>query len=186
MLHRIKIINRWESGFTLIEVLIALIISGLIGSGIAATTYQVININNMSSNRLIAVKQVEHVVDSISRDASSAQDVITSFGWSGGIGFVQFNWVTWDNITKQVKYTLPFNQNSQNKNWNNQLKRIDNTVPATSIVMTNYLDYNWDNPGNSPTNCEYNPTTGVLTVTISCTAGGATETRTFQVVPRAK
>jgi prepilin-type N-terminal cleavage/methylation domain-containing protein len=188
MFRRIKSIYKNRAGFTLIETLIAITIIALMGSGIFTTIYQIFNLSHKDNSRLMAVKQVEYIVDTISRDAASAQDATSSFGISGGIGFVQFNWVSWDNTPKQVKYMIPNN----NKNLqNNQLRRISN-FGLPNAVVTRYLDFDWFHlydPANPdpglPTFCDFDSNAGKLTVKISSTIGTATETRTFQISPAA-
>lgn len=65
-----------QKGFTLIELLVALAITGLISTGIARGAFQVFEINALSSDRVIAITEVENAGYWITRDAKMAQSII--------------------------------------------------------------------------------------------------------------
>jgi prepilin-type N-terminal cleavage/methylation domain-containing protein len=166
-----KLINlfREKKGFTLIEVLVAVAVTSLIGLGAGVTTSQIFNVNGMTGSRMIAVKQVENAVSWISRDSQMAQVVQVG----GGAGFpITLNWTEWDNTTHQVIYSIQ----------NNQLKRSEsiNSNPAAVIVAADHISSD-----AALTNCQY--ASGIITYKLTVTVGGfrpASETRTFRIVPR--
>ncbi len=61
-----------QSGFTLVELLISLVVAGIIGSVIVATTLQIFVVSAADSDRMEAVKQVENALHWINRDAQMA------------------------------------------------------------------------------------------------------------------
>ncbi len=168
MLSRLRSIYKRQSGFTLIEVLVATAITGLIGAGVAGAVSHVINVNALTGNRLIVVKQVENAVHWINRDARMAQVTQTS----GSAGFpVSFSWVEWDNSIHNVSYVLQDGQLHRNASVSGV---------EQSIMVADYMDINPDK-----TNCQY--VNGVFTLKLTVSIGGfrpASETRTMQVISR--
>ncbi len=169
MRQRLRAISRHQKGFTLIEVMVATALTGIIGAGIAMAVYHVTNVSAQSTNHVIAVKQVENTIYWINRDGRMAQTIQPG----GGSGFpLSLSWVEWDNTTHQVSYTL---QNSILQRSHS----INGTQPA-QMVVAQYINSNADN-----TSAQYS--TGMLTLKVTASVGGygpASETRTAQVIPR--
>lgn len=92
MLQRILGKIKPQAGFTFIEVLIAIVISAVVGSGAVATIFQVANSSNDSNSHMIATKQVENAVYNISLDAAMNQEPIMT---GSGIHFITFKWTAW-------------------------------------------------------------------------------------------
>lgn len=120
--HKLKGINRNCQGFTLVELLAALVITALIGSAAASAVFQVFRINSSSTNHQIAISQVETSVNSVSRDAQQAQLVLPKD--AAGVALpvnpvtkeISFNlgtghkltvkWTDWDSSQKEITYTV--------------------------------------------------------------------------------
>ena len=103
ILRRMRLINKNQRGFTLIELLIAIAITGLVSGGITMTLFQVFNINALSTNHMIAVRQVQNAGYWISRDAQMAQSMVTT----GVSGFpLTLTWSEWDGTVNQATYTI--------------------------------------------------------------------------------
>jgi len=107
MLQKLRVIKRNQKGFSLVEILIAIALTAIIGSAVAVTVNQFVNINSRSTNHQIAVSQVQHAVNSISRDAQQAQQVSpASFNLVSG-GTLTITWVDWNtNIETEVVYKV--------------------------------------------------------------------------------
>ena len=179
--RRLRAISRYQQGFTLAEIVIAIAITALIGSAVATATYQIVNINASSTNHQIAITQVQSAVHSISRDAQQAQyiipkDVLLDTPVPMVDGVISFNlfdvippdkdkivieWTEWDMTHKEITYEIV----------NGSLQR-DLSIVANNISA---LSGNW------------NTLTKVLTITITATVNApkpSIETRTFQIKPR--
>ena len=169
MFHRLKLINKNQRGFTLIELVVAITITALIVGGVTMAIFQVFDVNGRSTTRMTAVKQVENAVYWISRDAKMAQDVQPD----EDSGFpLNLTWVEWDNTVHQITYTLE----------NGELERnhyIDDGEPTETVVARHI------NPDPEMTNCQF--VGGVLTFELTAALGGfrpASETRVCEVIPR--
>jgi hypothetical protein len=151
---------------------VALAVTGLIASAATTAIFQVVSVNAGSVAHMTAVKQVENAVYHISRDAQMAQSVTTA-----GSSFpLNLAWVEWNNTTHQVSYSIQ----------NGTLQRSENTtivgqLPQTAVTpAAQYI-----NTGS--TSCTWDSVHRVLIVNITVSVGGfrpATETRTFQIIPR--
>jgi type II secretory pathway pseudopilin PulG len=99
-------LERDQRGFTLVSILIALAISGIIVPGIVTTLLQIQNINDNSYTHITAVKQVENSLHYINRDVQSAQTVSVN-GTDPDTGthyWLKLTWTDWhtDHTIKAV------------------------------------------------------------------------------------
>ncbi len=160
---------RSQKGFTFIEFIVAMALTGLIGVAASAAAYQVINVKALSENHIIAVKQVENAAYWINLDVRMSQTVLPA----GGGGFpLNLSWIEWDNTTHDVRYTIS----------NGELQRSSsiNGAEPTQMMVANYIDGNADQ-----TNCQY--ANGVFTFKVTASVAGfrpATETRMGEALPR--
>lgn len=173
-LNWIKRTHSNKNGFTLIDIVVTLFITSIIGIGVTSTTIQIFNINSFANSHLIAVKQVETAINTINRDAYMAQSVqidqLNNFTFT-------FGWTEWNNTKHTVNYSISAQGNKLIRS------EIINTSQPVITTVANYIN---SNP--SMTNCTLD--TGslpeVFKFTLSVTVTGfksATETRTCQVTP---
>jgi len=95
-----------QKGFTLIEMLVALAITALISTGITMSIFQVFNINALTSNRVIAITEVENAVYWIRRDANMAQSIITDDDtMTPETEVLTLAWVGYESAGNKISYT---------------------------------------------------------------------------------
>ena len=170
----------------MLELLVALAITGIIAGGITTTISQVFNIHLRSSNHMVAVRQVQNAGYWFSRDAQMAQMVeLTEPPEENPVGSrfpVTLTWTDWDtNKEHQVTYSL---EKIGGGPW--QLKRshsINGGQPSETIVAQ-YI-----NSGLGNTSCEFLDTdedgTGDrLIFKVTAKVGEESETRIYEVSPR--
>lgn len=104
LFSRLKIQLKNRNGFTIIETMIALAITGVIAAAVTTTIHQLLSISNIQYTHIKTVTQVENGVDSMNRDVQSAQTVTPQ----GTYGFpLNLTWVDWNtNVTNTVSYAL--------------------------------------------------------------------------------
>jgi len=136
----VRLIHNNQQGFTLIELIIAIAITGIITGGITMTIFQVFDGNTRSSNHMIAVRQVQDAGYWVSHDGQMAQSVVVT----GVSGFpLTLTWTDWDNgDVIRVEYTLD--------DITNELQReyFTNMIPDNTLIVAEYID-----PDN--TKCEF-------------------------------
>ena len=173
---RFTFVHKDQRGFTLVELLVAIAIVGIITLGITMTISQIWTINIGASNHMIAVRQVQQAGKEVSKDTLQAQNV--TCGGSNGFSLT-LAWEDSEGTANDVTYTVA---------EDNRLQRshsIDAGVPTVTYVAQ-YID-----PGE--TSCDCNCVDCVcddlvLTFTVTATVGsgpqGASETRVYEIEPR--
>jgi len=158
-----------QRGFTLIELMIAIVIAALITAGIAAATMQVLAINTRASNHMIAVRQVQQAGKEVSKDALQSQANAINASPSGG-EFLILGWTNWEGLENVVVYNIT---------QAGELKRshsINGTPESTArFVVAEYID-------SAHTSCNWTGT--VLIFTVTATVGTESETRIYEIDPR--
>jgi prepilin-type N-terminal cleavage/methylation domain-containing protein len=175
-LRILRSINRTQKGFTLIEILIAIAITAIIGSGVAVGTYEIVHVNASSTNRQVAITNVENAVHYISRDAQQAQIISPANSFLSGASLT-LQWITWDiynntNHTNVVTYSL---------SGTNLIRTstIDGggatTTTVAKFITTAFGTWNESAKLLTFTN---------ITATVGAGASVVSETRTFKIIPR--
>jgi prepilin-type N-terminal cleavage/methylation domain-containing protein len=154
-----------RNGFTLVELLIALAIIGIIGIGLSAVVYRIYNGTTSSENHVLAVSQVQNAGQWISKDALMVTTAVVNSATNPRLT------LTWDNSSYEagnyhvVKYNLS----------NNQLTRqycdaTGTTVLGSATVAQYITSFSFDTSTN--------------TLTITATVGNVNETRYYQITRR--
>jgi prepilin-type N-terminal cleavage/methylation domain-containing protein len=165
-----------QKGFTLIELVVALGIAGILGAGIVSTTVSIGTTNDRNVARVMAVKEVENAVHYLNRDTQQAQKVEID-----GTGYwLRLTWTSWDNNTlNQVTY------NVENETL---VRDYFGSEPSSTKEIARYIkSHSAVRPNPTPT-----PTTlpseknWTISITSEYTSGfrTASETRVIKVVPR--
>ena len=168
--RRLKSINNNQRAFTLIEIVVILAITSLIGVGTATATVQTLTQSSRNTDFTTASRQVLNAIHWLSRDAQMAQTVEPD----GASGFpLTLTWVEWDNTTHQVVYTIE--DTSMKRSYS-----VDGGEPTEMVVAQNI------NPETPLTNCEF--AGWVLTVKVTATLGqganAVSVTKVREIAPR--
>jgi len=168
---KLKITLKNQVGFTLLETMIALCITGVVAVSVVTTLYQLQSISNTHFARVMSVKQVENAVFYLNRDVQQAQLVQTGVGGN----WLKLTWTSWDSTQHQITYSFANIVNNIG-----DLVRSDGTTTGT--IAKNI------NTSSSVTNASYDSGTHILALQLTSTvkAGSkqATETRKLSVIPR--
>ena len=147
--------NKRQRGFTLLELLVALALLGVIIPVIVMATIQVWSTNDLSANRMMAISQLDYSLTRLGRDAHMAQDVTLN-----GSSFpLIFKWTTWDGTTNSVNYSV---QNETLRRVNSVNIGQAGSYNDSSVVARNF------NSGLSTLNY----TNHILTVNITVSLAG--------------
>jgi len=160
-----------QAGFTFIEVIVAVAISGVIALGASIASAQVLSQTTRNNDYTLASRNALNALYWISHDASMAQTI------NGTAGFPQTEdislfWRGWDNTRYSANYTLE----------NGVLTRIysENGTVTTMVIASNI------NSDPLLTHCVY--ADGILTFTITSSVGEGDKvvsvTKVRQITPR--
>ena len=172
--------SRFEKGFTLLELIIALSITLVISASSGPAIFQVFGGTERNSNRLTAVRQVENAGFWIARDAQKANTVRTDNVTSPDL--LLLNWTTWDDAGYPTYYSARYS--------------FDNVTASIGRLKRNY----WSSAGANQTalvalNIYYNPADTdnttmasyqgpILTLRLSAIVGKSQETRKYYIQRR--
>lgn len=181
----IRKLNKNQAGLTLIELMIALAITGIVTAAVTVLTFQIFDGEARANNHMDAINRVQNAGRQVSRDASMAQSVVW-VGESDPDGFpITLAWNKWgtgpaDSESHEVIYSIE----------GNQLKRehyINDTLEDT-LIFQYIIGTDPDEPGVPVTYCERDPSTNQLTFTLTAMAGSGSqqvsETRQYTAIPR--
>lgn len=152
--HKLSFFSRNQSGLSLLEIAVTIVIISLITIGATMANTQVLNQTSSNNDYTTASRQILNTMYWISRDTQMAHKIQPD---SGDSGFpLTLRWMEWDNTSHTVNYTLD----------NNRLIRsysINGSEPAV-ISVAEYI-----NQDTQMTNCVSD--NGVLTLTVTSSVG---------------
>ncbi|MCJ7791592.1 MAG: type II secretion system GspH family protein [Dehalococcoidia bacterium] len=167
-----RLIHKGQRGFTLIELVLVIGLTGIIAGGITLTIMQVFNMDARTRNDMIAVYQVRQAGKLVSQDILQAKTVTT--GVSSGFPLT----LTWtEGATGGDSHTVIYTLVDMPSGGLKRLQRNE-SVNGGSQTVTPVAEY--INPAY--TSCVW--VGGVLTFTVTATVGGQSETRVYEVKPR--
>jgi prepilin-type N-terminal cleavage/methylation domain-containing protein len=134
MFHRLRSINKDQRGFTILEILIAIAVTGLITSGVTGAIFQIIEGSTRSSNDVAAIREVQKAGYWISQDAQMAQDL----EMVGVSGFpLTLTWIDWEGDEYQSVYTLASNKIQREYSVNGANTEVSLVAQYINHVGTN-------------------------------------------------
>jgi len=166
-----KALKKGQAGLSLVEVIAAVAITGVISLGASVASGQVLNQTSKNNDYTLASSNAQSALYWISHDAVMAQTI------DGVDGFPQTEdlclyWTGWDNTEYGANYTLD----------NGVLRRIysENGQVNTTVIASNI------NPGDSLTYCVSDNGTLIVTITSSVGEGDrvTSVTKVREVIPR--
>ena len=162
MIKNIKQSKGRQSGITLVEILIAMAIVGLLGAGSASMIVQTFQQNSRATQATKNIAQVENVAYWLNKDALMTQSIVPA----AGSGFpLQLGWQDQSDNVTIATYSIS----------GTDLRRV---TTVDGIVSEQTVLASQINPDPALTNCSY--ADGVLTYHLATTSGTNTQTRTYQ------
>ncbi len=173
---------RSENGFTAmaIELMAAVAIMGLIGTGAASTIYQLIHTTRQSNEHMTAVQYVENAGYWVTSDTCMADTVIADNMTSPQVLILK--WTDWGYGTSNVYYTSTYSIENV-VGGVGQLKRRLQSSSGTDrqTVVSDRICYDPADQSNS-TNITYQ--SPMLNLRVAARFGSYTEVRQYQVYQR--
>ena len=168
-LDRLGLIRQRQSGLTLVELMIAIALAGIVTAGITMLISNVFATSARTSNHMTAVRQVQSAGYWGSKDALQAQNVTPDGGDSGFP--LTLTW-EWEGTKNEVTYTITADNKLQRS-----LKITPNAEePTTQVsIIAQYID---------PAETSFLPRDSAFIFRVTATVGGQSETRVYEVEPR--
>jgi prepilin-type N-terminal cleavage/methylation domain-containing protein len=162
----VSVLNGKQNGFSLIEIVVSVALTAILGTGITTFTVQTITETNRSNAHMQAIQYVENAGYWVSRDVQMAQTVTP--GPNAGFP-LQLSWIDINQSTYQIAYTL----------IEGQIQRsliVDGGEPLLTVVARSV------NTATTLTNCSY--TQGLLTFNVTATIRTSNVSRNYQIKKR--
>jgi len=166
--QRLGLVNKKQQGFTLIELMLAIALSGIITGAITATIFQLVDGSARTNNHMIAVREAQNAGYWVSHDTVMAQ-VVEPTPAPDPDGFpLVLTWAEWGSTdVHEVTYTLDGTELW--RDYDGQQSPIAKFVESVEVSPRPY-------------------TGGKLTFEVTTTVGASSreqsETRIYEIVPR--
>lgn len=172
---KMKKLRKDQRGFSLLELVIVIALTGLITAAITTTIFQVFNMNTRTANRMAAVSQVQHAGKLVSEDILEAQIVV--LGENSGFPLTLNRIDPATNNTHKVIYDLVDMTFVEYERLQREHYLNDNPTPDSISIVSEYID-------PDPDLTSFVPDGDAFIFTVTATVGNETETRVYKVTPR--
>jgi competence protein ComGC len=164
--------KRYDRGFTLVELMVAIVLSMFVLLGGGEMLRQLIVASAHNADETVAIIQVQNAGFWVGQDAVQAQDVKTG---DPAIEFVRLSWTDWDSTDHVITYYMVDAEDEVGDPlW--ELMRHDSVTDET-VMISEFLV-------PAGTSCAWDAVAGVLTMNAASRVGSKSETATFDVRPR--
>lgn len=172
-----------ESGYTLIELVVALAIISAISLATFGVTYQVFGGTKNNNDRLSALHQIQNAGAWISRDAQAA-DTISADNLTAP-DFLVFNWTQWEKSGTTV-YAIYHSARYYFDNLDEGIGRLKRSYSSSAgasaeITVGVYLYYNLS---DNTTSSIASYLGSVTSVRLTAIVGGMQESREYRIKQR--
>lgn len=159
-----------ERGFTLPELMIAIVLSSFIIVAGGEILRQTITVSARNTDATVAVMQVQKAGFWVNQDGLQAQSVDTA------TEFLTLSWTEWDKSVRVITYSVVDTVDEHGYTlWD--LMRHDNLSDET-VLVSESLD-------PAGTSCTWDGVSGELTLNVAAVVDDHVESRTFTIQPRA-
>jgi prepilin-type N-terminal cleavage/methylation domain-containing protein len=166
-----KKLHRNQAGFTLVEVLAAVAITGIIALGASVSSGQLINQTSRDTDITAASRYAANALYWMSRDALMSQNTTGQAGFPA-TSTLSLRWTSWDNINYSASYAVT---------EGTLYRTFSNGGAVSTTMIARYI-----NTGADMTSCVSSDGTLIITVTSSVGEGARTVnvTKTRQISSR--
>lgn len=177
-------LRRSQKGFTLVELLVALLLTAIVGLAATIAIHQVVTGTALSNNKITAINQVRTAQYWINRDVEMTRPTqVVCNNTTGSSEFISLGWqvcepygaatCNWTQHTINYTLTLMPGKPGFMELW--RTYDVGNTTLISQYIKGKQEGVTW---------CSWNATEEILTVTITATMNDQTVTQTFQANPR--
>ncbi len=166
-----------ETGFTIIELAVALAIIPIIGMASTMTAFQILKGTERSNNHTTAIRQVQNAGYWISYDTQMAENVLTDN--LSGTDFIVFTWTERDYVNDDVYHSVTYSFEELSDGIGKLMRyHWSSAGESQEILVAEHISYDPDDPVNT-SNVSYQKP--VLTVKLTSLFGDARETRYYTI-----
>lgn len=161
-------INKNQQGVTLLEIVIALAIAGIITGVTTQSIFQIIKNNALASNRIAAITDVQSAGYWLGRDTLMAKTVTVNQTAPTGFPLI----LKWTN-SESVAYSLEDSKLQRRYSKNNDPTQI---LTVAQYINSDNTSYRYDSANNTAT--------ASLTASVGAGSQRRSETRVYTLMPR--